>query len=300
MQTYRRHHGSLLAQRRGGQKSTVFPASTSQSGARTDQFEGSGFPSPEMLLRIDQMLVNEALVAKILQFEKTETALRGSETKLNELLAHQCTTREGERKRIAREMNDNLAHNLLALRTDLSMLHARTSRSHPRLHGRVDAALVYLNSTIRSVEQIIADMRPFQLELGLAAAVEWELNKFERMCGLHCNLSLDPRLSELVLPDEHTLALYRALQECLNNIFRHSLASRVNVLLEVQGSAVLMNVADNGIGFDAGKPRKPGSCGLLGAESRMAALGGHLLVASSGSHGTAVTLSVPVPAALRR
>ncbi|MET0859060.1 MAG: sensor histidine kinase [Telluria sp.] len=281
MQTYTPYHGPFFVRRRA------------QRRISKPSIDDLYRLSADRLLNMEQMFVNEALVAKVFRCEKAEAALRASEKKLNELLAHQSSKRDEERTRIARDIHDSLGQKLLALRIDISVLHTRTSARHPRLHSWVGTALDNLDSTIESARQILADMHPFQLELGLVAAVEWELNRFERRCGLHCNLSLDPRLGELMLQDEQTLALYRALQECLNNIVRHSLANRVNVLLEILDNTVLMNVRDNGIGFDVDEPRKKGSFGLLGIKERMAALGGHLIVASSRSHGTAVTLSVP-------
>lgn len=249
---------------------------------------------PNQRLNIEQMFVNEALVAKIFQCEKAEAALRASEKKLNELLAQQSNKRDQERTRIARDISDSLGQNLLALRMDMSVLHARTSGSQPLLHDWVGAALNNLDRTIEAARQILADVHPFHLELGLVAAVEWELNILERRGGLACHLSLDPRLGELMLHDEQILALYRALQECLDNITRHSGASRVDVLVEILNGAILMNVFDNGIGFDVSLPRKKASFGLLGVEERMAALGGHLTVASSRERGTAITLSLPL------
>jgi signal transduction histidine kinase len=288
MRTYKPYNGTSLALR---------PHRRRRARPPTDFLD---HVSSDMMLNIEQMLINEALVAKILQCEKAEAALRAAEEKLNALLAHQVATREEERKRIVRQIDGNLGRNLLALRMDISSLHARTSSSHPRLHEWVDKALDNLDSTINSVGQIVAHMRPFQIELGLAAAVEWELNKFERSSGLRCNLSLDARLGSIVLADEQTLALYRALQGCLSNVFRHSLASRVDVVLEILSDTVLMNVSDNGVGFDTSQPRKSSSYGLLDMEKRMSALGGRLVVTSSHPHGTTVTLSLPVGPSHRR
>jgi signal transduction histidine kinase len=263
-------------------------------GRRTAPAQAAAQLSPDMQLNVEQMLINEALVARLLQCEKSEAALRASERKLSELLAHQVASREEERKRIVREIDGTLAQNLMALRMDISALHARTASSHPRLHDWVDKALDNLDSTISSVKQIVDHMRPFQIELGLGAAVEWELNKFERSSGLRCNLSLDARLEACALTEEQTLALYRALQTCLSNIFRHSLASRVDVMLEVLNDAVLMNVSDNGVGFDTGQARKSSSYGLLDVAERITALGGHSVVTTSRPHGTTVKLSVPL------
>lgn len=288
MRTYRPYNGTPLALR---------PRQRRDAGTAGDD---GGRLSSDMLLNLEQMLVNEALVTKVMQCEKAEAALRESERKLNELLAHQVATREEERKRIVREIENSLGQNLLALRLDISALHARTAHGHPRLHDWVDKALDNLDTTIASVGQIVAHIRPFQIELGLAAAVEWELNKFQRSAGVHCNLSLDPRLDAMELADEQTLGLYRALQACLSNVFRHALASRVDVMVEIAGDQVLMNVSDNGVGFDTRAPRKSSSYGLLDIEKRIGALGGQLVVTSSPPHGTTVTLSIPMARATPR
>ncbi len=279
MRTYKPYNGASPALRRRPRSAARGPVPQLSSG---------------MLLNVEQMLINEALVAKVLQCEKTEAALRANEKKLNELLAHQVASREEERKRIVREIDNNLGQNLTALRSDISALHARTAGAHPRLHNWVDKALDSIDSTISSIGQIVAHLRPFQLELGVLAAVEWELDKFERSSGLRCKLSRDAHWDDKVLTEAQTLALYRALQECLNNVFRHSLASRVEVTLARLNNAVSMKVSDNGVGFDTGQARKSSSYGLLDVEKRVTTLGGQLSVISSRPHGTTVTLSFPL------
>jgi len=244
-------------------------------------------------LALEQMEVNQALVAKIFQCELAEQMLRESEQKLHQLLAHQLNVREEERKRISREIHDHLGQNLLALRLDVATLHRQTTARQKRLHDWVGAALDNLDATIRTVRQIIADLRPFQLELGLPSAIEWELKKFERLSGIRCTLSGHERIAELSLSDERNLAVYRALQECLSNIYRHSLASRVTVALEVAGNVLTMGISDNGVGFDPGQATKSSSFGLLDIRERLALVGGTLEVSSAKSHGTRVVMSIP-------
>jgi signal transduction histidine kinase len=242
----------------------------------------------------EQMQINEALVAKIFQCQRAEEALRASEEKLHDLLAHQFQAKEEERKRISREIHDTLGQNLLALRMDVVSLHLHTSARHRRVHEWVGVALENLDRTIRSVRTIIADLRPFQVELGLEAAVEWELNKFRRSSGLICHLSMDERLAELPLSDEQTLTIYRTLQECLSNISRHSRATRVDVILSIKPSTFLMSVSDDGVGFDPAKERESTSYGLLGIGERLILLGGDLMLTSVESHGTTVSISIPL------
>jgi signal transduction histidine kinase len=239
------------------------------------------------------MQVNEALVAKIFQYERSEEVLRISEQKQHELLVHEFSTREEERKRMSRAIHDSIEQNLLVLRMDISALHRHTTDKHQRLHERVEAALDNLDEALRAVRQLIADLRPFHLELGLLAAIEWELSKFLRASGIVVEFIGGESIADRSMPDEQVLTVYRVLQECLNNVFRHSLASRCTVSVDVTDNAMSMTISDNGIGIDPDKPRKSSSYGLLSISERVSALGGSLAVTSSRSHGTTIALSLP-------
>ncbi len=241
----------------------------------------------------DQMLVNQALVEKILTCEQAETALRVSEQKLHDLLAHQLANREAERKRIAGEIHDTLGQNLLALRIDIVMLYQHTASRHGRLHDWVGAALDNVDTTLRTVKQLMGDLRPAGLELGLHATLDMEIRKFIRASGIACRLEASA-VADLVLDEESVLTVCRVLQECLNNVFRHSLASRVSVVLGIADGALEMVVSDNGIGFDPSAPRRSSSYGLFGIEERLAARGGSLAVTSDRIHGTAVSMHLPI------
>jgi len=242
----------------------------------------------------DQMLVNQALVEKIFACERAEEALRASEQKLHELLAHQLATREDERKRISRELHDSLGQNLLALRIDIVMLHQHTTKRHYRLRDRIGAALDNVDLTLRSVKQLLGELRPSGLDLGLSAIVDMELRKFTRASGIACELIAGAGIDDLIVDEESLLTTFRVLQECLNNIFRHSLASRVNVRLQTAGEMLTMSIIDNGIGFDSGGPRRPSSFGLLDLHERVTGQGGEFIVKSARAHGTEVLVKIPV------
>lgn len=253
-------------------------------------------PTDPALLRLhqNQMLVNQALVEKVLALQRAEATLRTSEQKLHELLAHQLATREDERKRISQELHDSLAQNLLALRIDIVMMHQHTTNRHYRLRDRIGAALDNVDLTLRTVKSLLGELRPPGLELGLQATVEMELRKFTRASGIAGALSAAPAIDELVMGEEELLTVYRVLQECLNNVFRHSLASRVQVGLAFASNRLTMRIVDNGIGFDPAAPRKPGSFGLFDLDERVAGHGGTLVVRRARRHGTEVLLTLPI------
>lgn len=273
-----------------------------ESGPR----EGRGYVSDNAedeyeraMLRLsqDQMLVNQALVEKIFACERTETALRASEQQLHELLAHQLVTREEERKRISRELHDSLAQNLLALRIDIVLLHRHTTERHAHLRDRIGCALDNVDITLRTVKALLGELRPSAMELGLLATVDAELRKFTRASGIACELAAGPAVDGLIMAEEEVLTIYRAVQECLNNVFRHSLASRVKVSLDVGAHLLAMRIVDNGIGFDPAAPRKSSSFGLLDLRERVALHGGELVLKAAHAHGTEVTVRLPIGSA---
>lgn len=250
---------------------------------------------PETIrLAHEQMLVNEALVRKIFQREREQAALRASEQDLQALVAHQFRLREDERKRIAHDIHDCLGQNLLALRMDIATFHQQTAAGHPHLHGWVGSALQNLDGTIGSVRRLINELRPFELELGIEAAMEHELAQFRRFSGVACELGMDARLRDLPLPDELTLVMYRALQECLGNIGRHARANRADVVLRLLRGGVSMIVSDNGVGIRSGKAQSSGKMGMLAVREGVAALGGRLDVKSVRSIGTSVSVFIPL------
>ncbi len=225
---------------------------------------------------------------------RLKEALQESKNSLQQLVAHQDQIKEEERKRFAREIHDELGQNLLALRIDTSRLHARTAHSHPRLHEWVSLVLSNVDATIKSVRSIIHDLRPFELELGLQAAVEWQLKEFERKNGVACHLSINEATFDYALSDGQTLAIFRILQESLSNIVRHSQATKAEVTLSWSERTFSMVVKDNGVGIYPNDKRKANSFGIAGIKERVNALGGELIIDSSAGDGTVLSVNIPV------
>ncbi|MBZ2209265.1 sensor histidine kinase [Massilia soli] len=242
-----------------------------------------------------QMLVNEALVAKIFQCERAESALRESQQNLHDLLIHQWQLKEDERKRISLEIHDALGQNLLALRLDVATLPQVTGDSHAQLKEWVGGALSNIDGAIVTVRTLIAALRPFEIELGLEAAIEYELSQFRRTSGIACQVGFDTQVGKLDLSDQQILTMYRALQECLSNVARHSRATRVDVVVRAPQSTLTMVVSDNGVGIERGGRSKAGY-GLQAVRERLASHGGKMLLKSVRAHGTSVSVSIPLAA----
>ena len=225
------------------------------------------------------------------ELRASETKLQRTNENLRRLAGHAESIKEGERKRIAREIHDDLGQNLLALRIEVDLLASRTAKRHPRLYARARLMLAQIDTTIKSVRQIINDLRPHVLDLGLTAAVDWQIAEFERRTGLACELvSHDP---DVHVSDRCATTLFRILQESLTNISRHAHATTVRVELAGDADSISMTVSDNGVGLPRAGSHKPGSFGLVGIEERVRILGGKCLVTSSPRGGTTVHILIP-------
>jgi len=226
------------------------------------------------------------------ELRASQAKLQASHEKLRLLAAHAEQIKEGERKRIAREIHDDLAQNLLALKIEAELLANRTRGGHRRLHARADATVRQIDVTIRSVRQIINDLRPNVLDLGLSAAVDWQVADFARRTGIECELVDDD--GEHRIDDHSATAFFRILQESLNNVARHARATRVRIALQQQADMLTMTIRDNGVGMQPGSRNRHGSFGLVGIEERVGILGGSFSISSGLDAGTTVVVSIPV------
>jgi signal transduction histidine kinase len=225
------------------------------------------------------------------ELRESEAKLKLSHQKLRHLAAHAERIKELERSRIAREIHDDLGQNLLALRIEADLLSSRTGGHQPRLHARAQQTLAQIDTTIQSVRGIINNLRPSVLDLGLSAAVEWQIAEFIRRTGIACELI---EHTEVFLNDYRATAFFRILQESLANVVRHAHATKVQVDLNLQPDRLSMTISDNGIGIPTSATVKPDSFGLIGIEERMNILHGTFSLNSTPGAGTTISVSVPL------
>ena len=247
---------------------------------------------PEVLAAKIKVFVDLFHLQKRLSTQAEE--LRHSKLLLQQLASHQEIIKEEERKRIAREIHDELGQNLLALRIDACMLSARTGSRHPRLNEKTRLALNQIDSTIRSVRSIINDLRPPVLDLGLQAAIEWQVSEFQRRSGLDCVMLAQRSDFDHGLDERSATALFRILQESLTNVLRHAQASRVEVELDRDAIQFRMRIADDGVGMRQEHARTPKTFGLQGIRERLRMLDGSLQINSIPNQGTELRITIPV------
>ena len=227
-------------------------------------------------------------------------ALRQSHAQLRQLALHLETAKEDERKRISRDIHDELGQNLLALRIDISMLSARTQGSHPRLHGKVETVLGNIDTTIKSVRGIMNELRPMALDLGLQAAIEWQVGDFRKRSDIACQLHVRDDALFAAIGGQAEIALFRIVQEGLSNVMRHARATAVEIELSWDACALHVSICDNGVGITSQQQRKKQCFGLIGIDERVRALGGRFDIgAPPAGPGCLLTLQVPLASPAR-
>ena len=212
---------------------------------------------------------------------------------LSSLSAFLQTHYEQEKARLARELHDELGGILTPAKMDLSWLEARLG-GDAKYRERMARLSALIDQGIDLKRRIIEDLHPSLLDhLGLAAAVQWFVDEACRAAKLesHVTVSKLERLS----PDLE-IALYRVVQESVNNAVRHSRATRIELVVERTDEGVRLCVRDNGIGIPDLERARNQSHGLVGMTHRMRAISGTLDISSRDGEGTRVEAFLPLAA----
>ena len=222
----------------------------------------------------------------------SEMALVESREQLRALAARLQAVREEEAARIARELHDELGGALTTLKIDVAWMQRRAAAGEgATIAERTKATSALIDSTIQSVRKICLELRPAVLDqLGLATAVEWLAKDFEQRTGVVCTIE---RAENVPVEPERSVALFRIMQEVLTNVARHAHATEVRISLARRGEQLVLEVTDDGGGFDASARGGCKSLGLVGMRERAASAGGSLAIESAPGRGTRVSASVP-------
>jgi PAS domain S-box-containing protein len=243
-------------------------------------------------LRLDRTRAVCLIASDLSEMKRAEQELRASSEQLRNLTAHLLSVREEERTRISREVHDELGQSLTAVKMDLAWLAGRLPQRNGQMLKRIHSTGQLADSIIQSIRRISTELRPAVLDLGLAAAVEWQVQEFQARSGIQCKVRL---LTREVVASNASTAMFRIFQETLTNVARHAKATRVEVVLQKQRDRLVLLIRDNGRGFDQADPSLSKSLGLLGMRERAAILGGQLNISSAPGKGTTVTAWIPLP-----
>jgi PAS domain S-box-containing protein len=225
----------------------------------------------------------------ITERKRVQTALQYSFGQLRALAGQLQTVREEERRRVARELHDQLGQALTAMKIDLSSLIEDLPAEKER---RAESLPDLIDQTIPSVRRISNHLSTVVLhDLRLLGACELAAREFESRTGTECRLDLPG--DGTVVERELATSLFRILQETFTNIARHANATRVDVRLARENGSMTLEVRDDGKGISEEQLSDRSSLGILGMRERALLLGGE--VAISGAPGEGTTIKVRVP-----
>ncbi|MBL8344067.1 MAG: PAS domain S-box protein [Rubrivivax sp.] len=231
----------------------------------------------------------------VTDLQQAQLALAQSHADLQRLFTAEDRVQEDERKRIARELHDDLQQTLAAIRMNLKAAGERLA-ANPQgaveLLAEVDALA---GAAIASTRRIVNDLRPPIIEdLGLAAALEMLAAQFRQHSGIDCVVELHDDGGAAVEVPAVATSLYRVAQESLNNVLKHANARQVTIRLgRNRDDRFTLCIHDDGVGFNVVARHKPRSFGLLGMAERIRALGGALHIESQPGSGTTIEVLIP-------
>ncbi len=238
---------------------------------------------------------NKVLEARIT--ERTQRLERAQQDR-EQLIQRLISAQEEERRRVARELHDEVGQNIASLAMALDRTSGGNAGRNDNSGPFAEAKALALR-TMDEIHRISLDLRPSILDdLGLVAALRWySENRLERW-GVKVHLDLPDE--ERRLPPATEVALFRVAQEAISNIARHSEAKNATITLEFTDGVAEMNLEDDGKGFNVaevmGPEKSAAGLGILGMSERVSLLGGAMTVDSAPGKGTVVSVRVPLPA----
>lgn len=225
-------------------------------------------------------------------FEK-EAERKIATDKIRALTAHILNIREEERKRIGREIHDDLGQQLTAIKMDVAWLGKKIPAESELLQTKISNINNLLDASNKAVRRILNELRPGILDdYGLLGALEMLNTQFEKSTGIIVDFVTN--VAELKLPVPAAICIFRVFQEAFTNITKYAEANSVTSSLTVLDGHILINIDDDGKGFDPTTIKSKKSFGLVGMKERVFSLGGSFEVNSSPDKGTRIIISLPL------
>jgi signal transduction histidine kinase len=214
---------------------------------------------------------------------------------VRQYVADITNTQEEERKRIARELHDDTVQSLIAISQRIELIKG-TLDEPGEARSRLNEVRSMVTGAIASVRQFSRDLRPLVLEdLGLAASMQYLVNQLAHSENIQVDLKLDGKVEDL--SNDMEVAIYRILQEALNNVKKHAHASKVGIWAQFARRYIRLTVQDNGQGFEVPKAitdfASDGNFGVMGLMERAQLFGGDVTIRSEPGQGTTIRMVMP-------
>lgn len=226
-------------------------------------------------------------------------SLKAAQDQLNKFAAHLLVIREEERILLSNQIHDKVGQVLIALKIDMGLWKKKVLflSENPRSQEVVtdfNELVNIVDNTIDTVRSIISELKSDDLELlGFIETAKLYCIEFEIINKTNC--SFESSIPKLVFDEQQKVALYRILQEAFSNIIKHAYATSVMVSLYMHEQNFVMEVKDNGVGYDESKKPMNGSFGLLDMKERVKILEGKLTITGKPRKGTSVKVEMPYP-----
>jgi PAS domain S-box-containing protein len=249
-------------------------------------------------LQWDNAWITVVVARDITKRKCAEQSLRESREALRGLAAHQQRIKEEERKKIAREVHDELGGLLSCIKAYVSVAIDNAVENGAQPDRLLADAADLADTAIETVRRVITELRPSVLDdLGIWAALEWYANQINSRTDTRCICIVDASALELDIDPERSTMLFRVVQEALTNVVRHAEAARVEIRVARQGAAIAIEVEDDGKGIVPDRLLNKESFGVLGMHERAAYFGAELKITGAPAQGTLVALTLPLGSA---
>jgi signal transduction histidine kinase len=217
--------------------------------------------------------------------ERAEGEMRGLSRRL-------VSAQEDERRRLARELHDEVGQMLTAVRMELGKVERLRSSEDGAFASSAAECKRIIDTVMESVRGLSMGLRPSMLDdFGLGSALDWHGRDFSRRYGVPVFLAIDGDVDRL--PEPHRTCVYRVFQEALTNCAKHAHAKRIDVTVREAGGRLHLYIADDGMGLDT-EQRRAGM-GLVGIQERVREIQGAVAIHSRPGHGTTLDIEIPIP-----
>ena len=238
-----------------------------------------------------------AIKEDVTERKRLNLALSHSEEQLRKFASHLQNVREEEKNALAREIHDDLGQILVALKIDTGLLKnevvkSNTSIGSEEIIAKFDTIVTLIDKTIKTARRIMNGLRPELLEInGFVGAATSYLHEFEDRYHIICVFNSE--ISDSEMNSQQSLAFFRILQEALNNIAKHSKATLVKIHHRIDSNKLILEIIDNGVGFDKNISGRQDSYGMISMKERVVLLEGKLDIVSEIGKGTSVRVEIP-------
>jgi PAS domain S-box-containing protein len=235
-----------------------------------------------------------AFVSDITERKRMEEAAQTHAREIHALAASLMTAQEEERRRVSRELHDQICQQLASLAIDMGSL-AVDAPLPPDVQGRLKGLQSRIVKASEETRHIAYELHPSVLDdLGLVASLRDLSKEFSKLTGAPVKFTHDALPASI--PREIASCLYRVAREALHNIAQHATPKHVSMKVALRKERILLTIADNGVGFDPQAVKSRGGLGLIGMEERARVVDGQLSIKTQPGHGTRIALEIPCSA----